>query len=184
MSGVAVLAALAAALGMWLNHPVVEQPPVLPVSASPTVAHSAGTSRPGQPSGKIVVSVVGKVAKPGLVTLADGARVDDALRAAGGPVGDADLSQLNLARKLSDGEQVAVGVPPPPEQLGQPPGKVDLNTASTTELQTLPGIGPAMAQRILQWRAAHGRFQSVDELRQVDGIGAGRFERLKDLVRT
>ena len=184
MAGVAVLAALAAALGMWLNRPVVEQPPVLPVSATPTVAHSAETGRPGQPVGKLVVSVVGKVARPGLVTLPDGSRVDDALRAAGGPVGDADLSQLNLARKLSDGEQVAVGVPPPPGQPGQPPGKVDLNTASVAELQNLPGVGPTMAQRILQWRATHGRFGSVDELRQVDGIGATRFERLKDLVRT
>jgi competence protein ComEA len=178
--GVALLAALAAALGMWLSRPVLEQPPALPVSASPTTAHTAGTGK----AGPLVVSVVGKVAKPGLLTLPDGSRVADALRAAGGALPDADLTQLNLARKLSDGEQVAVGVPQPAPVPGQPPAKVNLNTAAETDLEMLPGVGPTMAQRILQWRAKNGRFQSVDQLREVDGIGATRFDRLKDLVQT
>ncbi|WP_273938515.1 ComEA family DNA-binding protein [Kutzneria chonburiensis] len=140
--------------------------------------------RPGPSPGPLVVSVVGKVARPGLVTVPDGSRVADALRAAGGSLPDADLSQLNLARKLSDGEQVAVGVPQPQAVPGQPPGKVNLNTATETELETLPGVGPSMAQRILQWRTKNGRFQSVDQLREVDGIGATRFDHLKDLVQT
>ncbi|GAA3437391.1 ComEA family DNA-binding protein [Kutzneria kofuensis] len=179
LAGVAVLAALAAALGMWLSRPVLEQPP-LPAPATPTAAHSAGAGRPGP----LVVSVVGKVARPGLVTVPDGSRVADALRAAGGPLPDADLTQLNLARKLADGEQVAVGVPQPAPAQGQPPGKVNLNTATQTDLETLPGVGPTMAQRILQWRTKNGRFQSVDQLREVDGIGATRFDHLKDLVQT
>jgi competence protein ComEA len=191
LAGVAVLAALAAALGMWLTRPVLEQPPALPAPASPTAAHSAGAGRAGptaggQPAGgPIVVSVVGKVARPGLITVPDGARVADALKAAGGPLPDADLAQLNLARKLSDGEQIAVGVPQPEPVPGQQPtGKVNLNTAAQTELETLPGVGPTMAQHILQWRAKNGRFQSVDQLREVDGIGPTRFNRLKDLVQT
>lgn len=186
LAGVAVLAALAAALGMWLSRPVLEQPPALPVPATPTAAHSAGAGRAGPPvGGPIVISVVGKVARPGLVTVPDGARVADALQAAGGPLPDADLSQLNLARKLADGEQIAVGVPQPASAPGQqPPGKVNLNTATQAEIEGLPGVGPTMAQRILQWRTKNGRFQSVDQLREVDGIGPTRFDRLKDLVRT
>ena len=183
LGGAVLLAALAAALGMWLSRPVLEQPPALPAPATPTAAHSAGAGRPGAPAGApIVVSVVGKVARPGLVTVPDGSRVADALRAAGGPLPDADLTQLNPARKIVDGEQIAVGVPQPQSAPGQPPGKVDLNTATQTDLETLPGVGPAMAQRILQWRAKNGRFQSVDQLREVDGIGATRFDHLKDLV--
>ncbi|MFI9380232.1 helix-hairpin-helix domain-containing protein [Kutzneria sp. NPDC052558] len=186
LAGVAVLAALAAALGMWLTRPVLEQPPALPAPASPTAAHSAGAGRAGPPAGgPIVVSVVGKVARPGLVQVPDGARVADALQAAGGSLPDADLTQLNLARKLSDGEQIAVGVPQPAAAPGQqPPGKVNLNTANQAELETLPGVGPTMAQHILQWRAKNSRFQSVDQLREVDGIGPTRFDRLKDLVQT
>lgn len=184
LAGVAVLAALAAALGMWLSRPVLEQPPALPApAATPTAAHSAGAGRAGPPDGgPLVISVVGKVARPGLITVPDGSRVADALRAAGGPLPDADLTQLNLARKLSDGEQIAVGVPQPPPVAGQPPGKVNLNTATETELETLPGVGPAMAQRILQWRAKNGRFRSIDQLHEVDGVGATRFDHLKDLV--
>ncbi|EWM13016.1 ComEA family DNA-binding protein [Kutzneria sp. 744] len=180
LAAAVLVAAVAAALGMWLSRPVLEQPPALPVPATPTAAHSAGTGRPGP----LVVSVVGKVARPGLVTVPDGSRVADALRAAGGPLPDADLTQLNLARKLSDGEQIAVGVPQPEAAPGQPPGKINLNTATQTDLETLPGVGPTMAQRILQWRTKNGRFQSVDQLREVDGIGATRFDHLKELVQT
>jgi competence protein ComEA len=186
LAGVAVLAALAAALGMWLSRPVLEQPPALPApAATPTVAHGTGAGRSGPPTGgPLVISVIGKVARPGLVTVPDGSRVADVLKAVGGPLPDADLTQLNLARKVSDGEQIAVGVPQPPPVDGQPPAKVNLNTANQTDLETLPGVGPTMAQRILQWRAKNGRFRSVDQLREVDGIGATRFDRLKDLVQT
>ncbi|MFL6125610.1 helix-hairpin-helix domain-containing protein [Actinophytocola sp.] len=158
-----------------------EAPPVLPVAAS------AASSTP---QASIVVSVVGRVASPGLVTLPEGARVADALRAAGGPVPDVDLSALNLARRLADGEQIYVGMPTPPgadpvPAAAGPPGvadKVDLNSATLAALDTLPGVGPVTAQRIVNWRTAHGRFDSVAQLREVDGIGPSRFARLKDLV--
>jgi competence protein ComEA len=135
----------------------------------------------------IVVSVVGLVARPGLVTLSEGARVADALREVGGPSPGADLGALNLARRLADGEQIYVGVPTPPggEPASGTPGsadKVDLNTATLAELDTLPGVGPVTAQRILDWRTEHGQFDSVDQLREIDGIGPSRFEKLQELV--
>jgi len=160
-----------------------ETPPVLPMAAA-----SQSPSAAAEVS--IVVSVVGRVTSPGLVTLPDGARVADALRAAGGPVPDADLAALNLARKLADGEQIYVGVPAPPgaEQAPAVSGapavadKVDLNTATIAALDTLPGVGPVTAQRIIDWRTEHGRFDGVEQLREIDGIGPSRFARLKDLV--
>lgn len=158
-----------------------ETPPVLPVAAATESA---------APATSIVVSVVGKVVTPGLVTLAEGARVADALRQAGGPVAGADLTALNLARKLADGEQIYVGVPAPPglEPVAGPagppgiPDKVDLNTATLAALDTLPGVGPVTAQRILDWRTTNGRFDSVEQLREIDGIGPSRFAKLKDQV--
>jgi competence protein ComEA len=141
----------------------------------------------------VVISVVGKVARPGLVRVPDGARVADALEAAGGALPGTDLVALNLARRVSDGEQLLVGVAPPPGQAAvgaaPPAGEpgdvalVDLNTATLEQLDTLPGVGPVTAQRILDWRTANGRFTSIDQLREVSGIGETRFSRLKDLVR-
>src|SRR5690606_41722575 len=112
-------------------------------------------------------------------------RVADAVDAAGGALPEADLSQLNLARRLADGELVAVGVPPPPDEVGGragAPAKVNLNTATQTDLETLPGIGPALAQRILAWREVNGGFSSVDQLREISGIGEVRFAELRELV--
>ena len=115
----------------------------------------------------------------------------DALDAAGGALPGTDLLGLNIARRLSDGEQLLVGVAPPP---GQPassqsssiPGvsqAVDLNAATLEQLDGLPGVGKATAQRILDWRVAHGRFRSVEQLREVSGIGPARLTQLKRLVR-
>jgi competence protein ComEA len=116
--------------------------------------------------------------------------VIDALEAAGGALPGAQTSALNLARVLTDGEQILVGVPPPagsaqpPGSTGsQPAGQVDLNTATLDQLEELPGVGPVLAQRILDYRLKQGRFTSVDELRSVSGIGDQRFAELKDLVR-
>ena len=128
----------------------------------------------------MVVAVAGKVARPGLVRLPAGSRVDDAVRAAGGVVPGTDPGLLNLARKLVDGEQVLVGVDPPP---GAAPaagpaatgGPVDLNTATVADLDALPGIGPVLAQRIVDWRTEHGRFASVEQLREVTGIGESKY---------
>jgi competence protein ComEA len=160
-----------------------EPPPVLPVAAATESIAKA-------PEPAIVVSVVGRVVSPGLVTVPEGARVADALREAGGPVAGADLGALNLARRLADGEQIYVGVPAPAgvDPAGAPPGQpgvadqVDLNSASLAALDTLPGVGPVTAQRILDWRTAHGRFDSVNQLREIDGIGPSRFAKLKDHV--
>lgn len=158
-----------------------EVPPLLPVAAASVSTQPAETS--------IVVSVVGRVARPGLVTLPDGARIADALRETGGAVSGADLGALNLARRLADGEQIYVGVPPPPgaepvagAAAPGEPDKVDLNAATLTELDTLPGVGPVTAQSIVDWRTEHGRFDSVDQLREIDGIGPSRFAKLQDQV--
>jgi competence protein ComEA len=141
---------------------------------------------------EVVVAVGGKVRKPGLVRLPGGSRVADAIDAAGGADPGVDVALLNLARKVVDGELILVGVTPPPGAVvatgpaagGSPaPGApVNLNTATLSELDGLPGVGPVLAQRILDARAASGGFKSVGDLRKVDGIGDARYEQLKDLV--
>jgi competence protein ComEA len=125
----------------------------------------------------------------------EGARVADVLDAAGGVLPGTDLSGLNLARRVTDGEQVAVGVPaapdaapaappsgPAPAKGGAPTGKVDLNVATVEQLDALPGVGPVMAQRILEWRARHGRFTRVEQLREIEGIGERRLAQLREMV--
>jgi competence protein ComEA len=135
---------------------------------------------PTAPPTDVVVAVAGKVLRPGLVRLPAGSRVDDAVRAAGGVVPGTDPGLLNLARRLVDGEQVLVGADPP---LGSGPapasgaaaGPLDLNTATVADLDALPGIGPVLAQRIVDWRTEHGRFASVEQLREVTGIGESKY---------
>ncbi|MHB1235274.1 MAG: ComEA family DNA-binding protein [Microbacteriaceae bacterium] len=140
------------------------------------------------PATAVFVQVVGAVNRPGLYRLRDGDRAVDAIAAAGGYSASADRSQLNLARFLSDGEQIhvpAVGEAPPPGKTIVPGvlgGKVNLNTADSTTLQTLPGVGPAMAQRIVAWREKNGRFSSIKDLLSVTGIGDKKFAELKSLV--
>ncbi|MGH3912664.1 MAG: ComEA family DNA-binding protein, partial [Pseudonocardiaceae bacterium] len=189
LSLVAALAAVIAAVGVWWDRPVPVPAPTLPL-VTPNLATDPGIS-PTLAS-ELVISVVGRVARPGLVRLPDGSRVADAVDAAGGALPDTDLMGLNLARRLSDGEQLMVGITPPPGQpvdgvhVDAPAGAepvVNLNTATVEQLDTLPGIGPVTAQRILDWRVAHGRFTAVDQLREVSGIGQARFAQLKDLVR-
>ena len=142
-------------------------------------------------SAPILVHVLGAVVRPGLVELAQGARVIDAVAAAGGFTADADPAAVNRARPVVDGEQLAVlavGQPPPPgsEVAGAPgpaaDGTVHLNTADLAALDTLPRIGPALAQRIIDWREANGPFTSVDQLLEVAGIGDAVFSGLADRV--
>jgi competence protein ComEA len=133
----------------------------------------------------IFVHVLGQVARPGLYELREGDRVIDAIAAAGGTTADADPGGVNLARLLSDGEQLAV--PAVGEVTASAPGvaadgRIDLNTADVAALDTLPRIGPAMAQRIIDWREANGPIRSVDELLAVSGIGAKTVEALRPLV--
>jgi competence protein ComEA len=147
----------------------------------------APTGAAGLPSaaGVLLVHVVGQVSRPGVVRLRPGARVQDAVKAAGGAKSSADLAHLNLARPVADGEQIVVPKPGEPNPLagasgsagkgstgaGSGDGLVDLNTADASALDSLPGVGPVLSQRILDWRTEHGRFSSVDELGEVSGIG-------------
>jgi len=173
-----LVAAALAGFAVWRSRPVAEPAPAL--------AAAVGTSAAQVAAAELVVSVGGQVVRPGLVRLPAGARVADAVEAAGGAVPGTDLTGFNLARKLTDGEHVVVGPSAPSGQAGDPAtgsgGRVDLNTATMAELDALPGVGPVTARRILDWRSAHGRFTSVDQLREVDGIGESRFAQLRDLV--
>ncbi|MCG7228854.1 helix-hairpin-helix domain-containing protein [Corynebacterium minutissimum] len=132
----------------------------------------------------IVVSVVGEVDSPGLVTLAPGARVNDALEAAGPKV---PTDNLNLAQRLNDGEQITVGALPGAEDDGgggeTGDGTVSLNSATAEELITLPGVGPATAEAIIAHREEAGHFTSIEQLMDVSGIGPAKFAQLKDKVR-
>ncbi len=182
-------------------------PPVEKAStASPRSSASPDPDRP------VVVSVVGLVHKPGLVTLTSGARIADAVQAAGGVMDGADTIELNMARPLGAGEQIVVGLAPvsgQPAALGSsvttgatpaaktpaPTGSVkgsarpktgevlDLNTATVEQLDDLPGVGPVTAAAIVNWRQANGKFTSVDQLADVDGIGPSRLDKLRTLVR-
>ena len=134
----------------------------------------------------LVVHVVGAVHRPGLYRLAEGSRIDDAIRKAGGAKPKAALALVNLAAPLADGEQVVV---PVRGKVGSaaapgiaPAGPVHLNTATLEELDGLPGVGPVTAQKILDYRAKHGSFSSVDELDAIPGIGPARLDQLRELT--
>jgi competence protein ComEA len=200
-----VVALASAAVAAWLVVRVVSGPTPAPVelapgtplatvaagtSASPLPTSSAAVPGAGASTGspaQLVVHVIGDVRRPGLVRLAPGSRVADALAAAGGLVRGGGSGALNLARLVVDGEQIVVSPDTPAAAIGPTaaPGEavVDLNTATEAELDTLPGVGPVMAARILEWRSAHGRFASVEQLREISGIGARTYERLAPRVR-
>jgi competence protein ComEA len=138
------------------------------------------------------VDVVGAVRRPGVYRLRDGARIGDAVRQAGGPLRTAELALVNLAAPLADGMQVVVPRRLPTTAAGQaaapgavaasPSGPVSLSVATAEQLDELPGIGPVTAQKIVDWRTAHGPFASVDALDDVPGIGPARIEQLRGLV--
>ncbi|HEX6149084.1 ComEA family DNA-binding protein [Nocardioides sp.] len=162
--------------------PVEPRPaPALASPATPTTAAAADGAAEGAatPGGSVTVDVAGKVRRPGIAVLDAGARVVDALRAAGGARPGVDLTGLNLARVLVDGEQIVVGLPaasttaPAAPVGGATPAAplVDLNTATTVELEGLPEVGPVTAQAIVAWRDQNGGFTAVSELLEVDGIG-------------
>ncbi|GAA4694494.1 hypothetical protein GCM10023349_06980 [Nocardioides conyzicola] len=186
---VAVLVAVGLAVtGWWLvrgDPEQIEAPPATSPSgaATPLAEATPAAASTGAPSavaaGTVTVDVTGKVRRPGIVVLDTGARVVDAVRSAGGARRGVDLGSLNLARVLVDGEQIVVGGPPAPTGsaaaaagAGAPGGPlVNLNTATESELESLPEVGPVTAQSIVAWRTEHGGFTSVDELVEVDGIG-------------
>jgi competence protein ComEA len=205
-----VLAVLVAVFALIRDRP----PPVTAANLPPVQVASTSSKPPalGDAGGPVVVSVVGLVHRPGLVTLQPGARIADALDGAGGALDGADLLGLNMARRVADGEQIVVGIaaePGRPTTMGSAvhgstaepgpasstpdtrkgPGTkgsgdpVDLNTATAEQLDALPGVGPVTATAILAWRDANGRFTSVDQLGEVDGIGPARLAKLRELVR-
>jgi competence protein ComEA len=138
----------------------------------------------------IVVDVGGRVRKPGLVTLPAGARVADAIDAAGGPLHPRELDRIDLAQRVADGQLLLVGVAPatadPNAATGSstsgPTGPISLSAASIDVLETLPGVGPVTAQKIIDWRSAHGGFSSVEQLQQVPGIGPAHYAEISPLV--
>jgi competence protein ComEA len=187
------------------------EPGSAPVDGS---SGAAGGGAPGGPSAPLpstppitaTVHVAGQVASPGVYAVLAGGRVADAVLAAGGTSAEADLEQLNLAARVSDGERIFVpkkGEPVPAVVAGAPPAggtgaapgggagaakgapatPLDLNTATGEQLEALPGVGPATSKAILAYRASHGRFRSVTELLEVPGIGPAKLEALRPMVR-
>ena len=213
-AGVLALGALGSFAVLVTVFTLIRQspPPVASAKLPPVEMVSSATTGPGrppaqsaqpQPDEAVVVSVVGLVRQPGLVTLAPTARIADALAAAGGSLAGADMVGLNLARRVADGEQVVVGIAtpagrpaslnssvgpgspaaPPVVTTAAPAGPLYLNAATTDQLDALPGVGPVTAAAIVAWRQGNGGFTNVDQLSEVDGIGPARLEKLRPLVR-
>lgn len=208
LRGLALLVAVVlaiAAYGVWLGRPraVAEAPARIEAGAgfadAPVDGGSAGSppasgvpvpsaaATATAPVGEVVVHVVGEVRRPGVVRLPVGARVEDAVEAAGGVRKRRAADSVNLARVLVDGEQVVVSDQEPtgmPTATGPTAAAVvDLNTATVDALDGLPGIGPVIAARIIAWRTANGPFRSVDELGEVSGIGDAILGQIRSLVR-
>ncbi|MET9804618.1 ComEA family DNA-binding protein [Streptomyces sp. NPDC006368] len=190
LSVVLVVAAVLAGRYFWAGRPESVRAPEVVGAAAPAADMMSGAPGPGPSAAPlpVVVDVSGKVRRPGVLRLPAGSRVADALRAAGGVRPGTDVTGLNRARVLMDGEQVVVGVTPAPAgpvpgPSGPAGGPVSLNTATADQLDALPGVGPVLAQHIVDYRTRHGGFRSVDELREVNGIGDRRFADLQPLVR-
>jgi competence protein ComEA len=181
--------AVAVAAAVYVTRP---SSPRQPVEATlPRASSSSSSAAPVTTASQLVVQAAGAVAKPGVYTVPGSARVNDLIAAAGGLAPDADPDQVELAAPLTDGERVYV--PRVGEAPAQPPGSssgtasgrgpVDLNRASEADLEALPGIGPALAQAIIDHRSQHGPFRSVDDLADVRGIGPAKLEQLRPLVK-
>lgn len=194
----AVAVAIAAGCWVWagrphqlpagLAGPVVAGPVGSAAVAGPLLSSAAAvpSRATSPPAGSLVVDVVGRVRRPGVYRLPPGSRVTDAVAAAGGVLAGVDPATVNLARTLSDGEQLVIGrstaAVPTATGSADPSGPVDLNSATAAQLDALPGVGPVLAQRIVDWRTQHGRFDSVAQLRSVSGIGDAKFADLAPLV--
>ncbi|WBL18211.1 ComEA family DNA-binding protein [Citricoccus sp. NR2] len=179
----------------WLQEPAgssVEQQVELPTETEEHTAAPVTVTAHGTPAPQVIVHVAGEVREPGIVELAEGSRVIDAIDAAGGPTDAANLAGLNLAAVLNDGEQIMVpdesGTAPYPAtdaadtSTGTNSGRVNLNTADDAMLQTLPGVGPAMSERIIEHRESVGPFTTMADLDAVSGIGPAMMEKLEGLV--
>ncbi|WP_237316975.1 ComEA family DNA-binding protein [Streptomyces sp. JJ36] len=194
---------LLAAVGFAVHHYATGRPDSVPVpeAGAPATAEALphpGVHRPDASQGgsgaRLLVDIAGDVREPGVHRLPAGARVGDALEAAGGvrPGTDPEaLARLNRARRLVDGEQIVVGATPPPAAgpagvpsagAAEPGDRISLSSATAAELETLPGVGPVLARHIIDYRTAHGGFRSIGELRDVHGIGDARFAELRSRV--
>lgn len=188
----ALLALLLVVVGYWWwagrARSVIDVPPPAGTSIDDSSPGQGDAQAPAS-TALVVVHVIGKVRRPGVVSLPVGSRVVDAVEAAGGIREGAHPGDLNLARTLVDGEQIRVGRSVPqqdgvasaPAASGAP--LIDINTASATELESLPGVGPVLAGRIVAWRTDNGPFTAVDILGEVSGIGDVLLEQLRPLVR-
>ncbi|MEV0534601.1 ComEA family DNA-binding protein [Kitasatospora sp. NPDC050463] len=212
-AGLIVLLLLAVGYGMqhfWLARPQSVAVPAVAVASAepgeaaagtPEVATGSALSAPGgaDASTVVVIDIGGRVHVPGVHTLPSGSRVADALRVAGGPLPETETKGLNLARVLTDGEQILVGEPgrdpaagagggagggagSGPAGAGGPKQPVSLNHATLEQLDTLPGVGPTLAQRIIAFRASHGSFRSLDQIRQVSGIGDRTYAEIRPML--
>jgi len=180
-------------LGVAYSH-FRSKPRVVRIIGRESTASSAVDSRVQAGRAQLSIHVAGAVNKPGLYEVGEGSRVADAVSRAGGPAPDALLDNLNLAARLKDGEKVMV--PRGTQQAagqqdvsaeaatgsGSSGSAVNINIASVDELDRLPGVGPALSQRIVEYRQKNGAFSSVEELDNVEGIGPSKMESLKDLV--
>jgi competence protein ComEA len=183
---IAVVLVIASGLAFqhyWAGRPRAVRIPPPPVAAAAPL-RPPPASRPS-PAARVTVDIAGRVAHPGLRRLPKGARVADALAAAGGPLPGTDTTALNLARPLTDGEQILVGLraaPGDPGAASPPAGPVSLTTATLGQLDALPGVGPVLAQHIIDFRTTHGAFTSLRQLRQIPGIGPRKYATLQPLV--
>lgn len=194
VGALAVVLAVAVAATAWWTLAAAPESVSVPVARISPGPDPAATPQPASsgvgsgPASDVVVDVAGKVRRPGVTSLPAGSRVIDALKRAGGARHGVDLSTLNLARVLVDGEQILVGV----AQVGGAAGAVapapgggalvNLNSSTLEQLDALPGVGPVTAQKILDWRTAQGRFSAIDELLEIDGIGAKTFAEISPHV--
>jgi competence protein ComEA len=174
---------------------VIASPGEVVTMSTPQPTASTASPSPSQRATKLVVHVLGAVRRPGLVKLPESSRVQDAIDAAGGLTGRADPGELNLAQPIADGQQLVIGTKNDPAgevRDGGEPGAgsgssatatLDLNRANQAQLEELPGIGPVTAQAILTWRQQHGRFNRIEELQEVDGIGPKTYAQIAPHVR-
>lgn len=180
------LAVLLAAISFYTTW---QKSQALPVAVAPAAAAAEKT---GNKATEVVVYVSGAVLKPGVVTLPAGARVIDAVKAAGGGTAEADMERINLAQAVKDGMQIQIprvaagNAANAGGAAGRPAASeahlVNINTADKAMLDSLPGIGPALAERIVEYREKHGPFQDIADLKKVSGIGESKWEKLKDKV--
>jgi competence protein ComEA len=183
VAGAAVLVAVGVVALLVAGRAGGAPRPVVRLPRADTVTTVAGSPSEGE---VLVVHAAGAVVRPGVYRVPAGSRVNDVVNAAGGPAADADVDQLDLAAKVGDGDRVYVPrrgeTVPNANASAASAGPLDLNRATVEQLDGLPGVGPATAKAIVDWRTQHGRFRSVQDLLDVPGIGRSKLDRLKALV--